>query len=66
MLNRTTNALTTIRGDEQHTTELTLAGPGSLPARTDGTSVPVTVSDDRHVYVVDRRRGARLRGARHG
>jgi hypothetical protein len=52
VLNRTTNALTTIRGDQQRTTELTLAGPGSLPARTDGTSVPVTVSDDRHVYVV--------------
>ncbi len=52
VLDRTTNELTTIRGDREHTTELTLGGSGALPARTDGATVPVTVPDDRKVYVV--------------
>ncbi len=52
VLNRTTNALTTIRGDEPRTTTLPLAGPGSLPSHTDGLAVPVTVPDARRVYVV--------------
>jgi hypothetical protein len=53
VLNRTTNELTTIRGeDDPSTVILPLAGPGSLPPRTDGATVPVTVPDDRHVYVV--------------
>ena len=53
VLNRTTNELTTIRGeDDPATVTLPLAGPGSLPPRTDGATVPVTVPDDRHVYVV--------------
>jgi hypothetical protein len=52
VLNRTTNALTTVAGDQQTTTPLPLAGPGSLAPRTDGAAVPVTVSDERQVYVV--------------
>jgi hypothetical protein len=52
VLNRTTNALTTMRGDQRQVVDLALAGPGSLPAHTDGSAVPVTVSDDRQVYVV--------------
>jgi fibronectin type III domain protein len=53
VLNRTTNALTTIAGDDAPSvTTLPLAGPGSLASRTDGLAVPVTVPDSRHVYVV--------------
>jgi hypothetical protein len=53
VLNRTTNALTTIAGDDAPSvTSLPLAGPGSLAAHTDGLAVPVTVPDSRHVYVV--------------
>ncbi len=52
VLNRTTNALTTIRGDEATTVPLPLAGPGSLAPHTDGPAVPVTVPDARRVYVV--------------
>jgi hypothetical protein len=52
VLNRTTDALTTIADDQQKTTTLPLAGPGALAPHTDGTSVPVTVADARHVYVV--------------
>jgi hypothetical protein len=54
VLDRTTNALATIHGDQSEpaTVTLPLAGPGSMPARTDGRSVPVTVTDSRHVYVV--------------
>ena len=52
VLNRTTNALTTIADEQQTTTALPLAGPGSLAPRTDGLAVPVTVPQARHVYVV--------------
>ncbi|HEU4347121.1 MAG TPA: fibronectin type III domain-containing protein [Actinoplanes sp.] len=52
VLNRTTNALTTIRGDQPRTTIVPLAGPGSLAPHTDGPAVPVTVPDARRVYVV--------------
>ena len=52
VLNRTTNALTTIRGGAPETTPLALAGPGSLAPHTDGLAVPVTVPDARRVYVV--------------
>jgi hypothetical protein len=53
VLDRTTNALSTIHGDgAPSSTTLPLAGPGTLPPRTDGRSVPVTVPDSRHVYVV--------------
>ena len=53
VLNRTTNALTTIRGEQKsNITSLPLAGPGSLAPHTDGLTVPVTVPDARKVYVV--------------
>ena len=58
VLNRTTNALTTIHAEQTKTTPLPLAGPGSLPQQTDGKSVPVTVTDARHVYVVNDANGA--------
>jgi len=53
VLDRTTNNLATVheQGKPLDVT-LPLAGPGSLPAHTDGRSVPVTVTDARHVYVV--------------
>jgi hypothetical protein len=52
VLNRTTNALTTITDDQQVSTNLPLDGPGSVAPRTDGLAVPVTVAEARHVYVV--------------
>ncbi|MEU4237731.1 fibronectin type III domain-containing protein [Actinoplanes sp. NPDC026619] len=53
VLDRTTNALSTIRGTAKAVTQtLPLTGPGSLAEHTDGKSVPVTVADERHVYVV--------------
>jgi hypothetical protein len=52
VLNRTTNALTTITDDVQLTASLPLNGPGAVAPRTDGLAVPVTVPDSRHVYVV--------------
>ena len=52
VLNRTTNALTTIRGGTPEITTLPLSGPGSLAPHTDGLAVPVTVPDSRQVYVV--------------
>ncbi|HEU4422750.1 MAG TPA: fibronectin type III domain-containing protein, partial [Pilimelia sp.] len=52
VLDRTTNTLTTLRGEQQRETGLRLAGPGAMPARTSGADVPVTVVDERHVYVV--------------
>jgi hypothetical protein len=59
VLNRTTNQLTTIRGSQTKNVTLPLAGPGVLPDRTDGEQVPVTVTDSRHVYVVNDKTGGR-------
>ena len=54
VLDRTTSTLTTVRGeDDQRAVTLALTGPGALPARTTGAKVPVTVPDDRNVFVVD-------------
>ncbi|GAA4440277.1 hypothetical protein GCM10023170_012750 [Phytohabitans houttuyneae] len=53
VLNRTTKTLTTVKGDDKLATPLTLDGLGSLPPRTNGPRVPVTVPDARHVWVVD-------------
>jgi hypothetical protein len=58
VLNRTTNALTTIRGDQTKVVTLALSGPGRLPDTTDGEQVPVTVTDSRQVYVVNDQSGA--------
>ncbi|MET3424766.1 putative RNA-binding protein with TRAM domain [Actinoplanes tereljensis] len=53
VLDRTTNALSTVRAQAAPVKQtLPLPGPGSLAPRTDGKSVPVTVTDSRHVYVV--------------
>lgn len=52
VLNRTTNALTTIRDEQQKTTPLPLTGPGSLAPHNDGLVVPVTVPDARQVFAV--------------
>jgi len=70
VLDKTTNALTTLRGQKTRTVVLDLDGPGTMPSRTAGPDVPVTIVDDRHVYVVNGDRvhdftvpgaGARLR-----
>ncbi|HLL65193.1 MAG TPA: fibronectin type III domain-containing protein [Micromonosporaceae bacterium] len=54
VLDQTANTLTTVRGEEQRTVKLEdLSGPGVLPSRTVGADVPVTVVDDRHIYVVN-------------
>ncbi len=62
VLNRTTYALTTVLDDQSKPTSTTLplAGPGTLATHTDGTTVPVTVADNRHVYVVDDRGGMKV------
>ncbi|MFD0525532.1 fibronectin type III domain-containing protein [Paractinoplanes durhamensis] len=53
VLDRTTNLLATIRDAAPAVKQtLPLTGPGSLAPHTDGRSVPVTVTDSRHVYVV--------------
>jgi hypothetical protein len=61
VLNRTTNALSTIVDEQSgvRATTLPLAGPGSLAPHTDGKSVPVTVPDARRVYVVGDQGGMR-------
>lgn len=52
VLDRTTGTLTTVGDDKQLAVPLPLAGPGTLPSRTNGAEVPVTVPDSRQVYVV--------------
>ncbi len=52
VLDRTTNQLTTVHGDDERVTPLALPGPGAVPNRTVGTAVPVTATDERRVFVV--------------
>lgn len=53
VLDRTAGVLTTVRGEEQpRTVKLDTSGPASMPLRSGGSQVAVTVSDDRNVYVV--------------
>ncbi|HET6212499.1 MAG TPA: fibronectin type III domain-containing protein [Micromonosporaceae bacterium] len=52
VLDTTTDTLTILRGGTVHRVVLTLRTPGKMPARTSGASVPITVTDDPHVYVV--------------
>ena len=52
VLDRTTNALTTIRDGQKTAKTLPLTGPGYLAPHTDGLVVPVTVTDARHVFTV--------------
>ena len=53
VLDKTTNTMTTVRGDALFRVVLDLAGPGAMPARTAGPDVPVTVVEGSHVYVVN-------------
>jgi hypothetical protein len=59
VLDGTTDALTSIRGDQTKVVTLDLSGPGQLPDKTDGEQVPVTVTDSRQVVVVNEKSGAR-------
>ncbi|MEU4569963.1 fibronectin type III domain-containing protein [Micromonospora sp. NPDC023956] len=52
VLDRTAGALVTVRGDTVRRVPLPATGPGTLPARTSGSRVPVTVPDARTVHVV--------------
>lgn len=52
VLDRTTNVLTTIIKDVKNQVTLPLSGPGTLPERTEGEIVPVTVPEARKVWAV--------------
>lgn len=52
ILDKTTAKLMTVRGDTERAVTLALSGLGAMPARTVGGDIPVTVVDDRHVYIV--------------
>lgn len=52
VLDKTSMTLVTVQGDQQTSVDLALNGSGALPVRTVGSDVPVTVVDDRQVYVV--------------
>lgn len=52
VLDRTAGALVTVRGDTVKKVALPATGPGTLPARTSGSLVPVTVTDARTVHVI--------------
>ncbi|MGI5177841.1 fibronectin type III domain-containing protein [Dactylosporangium sp. CA-152071] len=53
VLDKTATTLTTLRGEALKKVPLRLTGNGAMPQRTVGGDVPVTVVDDRHVYVVN-------------
>jgi predicted RNA-binding protein with TRAM domain len=52
VLDRTAAALVTVRAGTVRHIPLTLTGPATLPARTSGPAVPVTVTGERRVHVV--------------
>ncbi|WP_088979253.1 fibronectin type III domain-containing protein [Micromonospora coxensis] len=52
VLDRTSASLVTVRAGTTRRTALTMAAAGTLPARTSGPAVPVTVNGDRRVHVV--------------
>jgi hypothetical protein len=52
VLDKTAATLTTFAGERTKKISLALSGPGTVAARTNGGDVPVTVTDDRNVYVV--------------
>ncbi|WP_306210178.1 fibronectin type III domain-containing protein [Actinoplanes sp. RD1] len=52
VLNRTTNALTTITSKAKQSVTLPLDGLGTLPAHVEGDVVPVTVPETRKVFAV--------------
>jgi Fibronectin type III domain len=53
VLDNTEQTLSTIVGDVVEKTAVPINGPAAMPARTGGPSVPITVSEDRKVVVVD-------------
>lgn len=53
VLDSTTATLTTVQNDKPRVLKLPLAGVGTLPNHATADSVPVTVVDNRHVYVVN-------------
>lgn len=59
VLDRTSASLVTVRAGRTERAPLTLSAPGSLPVRTSGPQVPVTVPGERTVHVV--RDGADVR-----
>ncbi|WP_412541903.1 fibronectin type III domain-containing protein [Longispora sp. K20-0274] len=52
VLDQTAAALVTIRDDLVKTIKIPMRAPGAVSDRTSGNDIPVTVSDDKHVYVV--------------
>nr|WP_176732055.1 fibronectin type III domain-containing protein [Micromonospora rhizosphaerae] len=52
VLDRTSATLVTVQAGRTQRANLTMAGPGTLPARTSGPQVPVTVASERRVHVV--------------
>ncbi|MEU0151580.1 fibronectin type III domain-containing protein [Micromonospora fulviviridis] len=52
VLDRTSASLVTVRAGRTLRANLTMTAPGSLPTRTSGPQVPVTVSGERKVHVV--------------
>jgi hypothetical protein len=52
VLDQTAQRLTMLRAGKTETISLTLSGPGAMPTHNTEQQVPVTVIDDRHVYVV--------------
>ncbi|WP_320065483.1 fibronectin type III domain-containing protein [Micromonospora sp. RTGN7] len=52
ILDRTAGTLVRVQRGEVSRAPLTIAGPGTLPARTSGPKVPVTVPGDRTVHVI--------------
>ena len=52
VLDRTSASLVTVSGGRTRRAGLTVTAPGSLPTRTSGPQVPVTVPGDRSVHVV--------------
>ncbi|MEU5528033.1 fibronectin type III domain-containing protein [Micromonospora chersina] len=52
VLDRTSTSLVTVRAGRTVRADLTTTAPGSLPARTSGPQVPVTVAGERKVHVV--------------
>jgi Fibronectin type III domain len=52
VLDGTAGTLSTVGTGSTRTVSLPLHGPASVPGRSPGGSVPVTATDDRHVYVV--------------
>ncbi|MGY0007770.1 fibronectin type III domain-containing protein [Micromonospora sp. I033] len=59
VLDRTSASLVTVRAGRTQRANLTMTAPGSLPTRTSGSQVPVTVAGERTVHVV--RDGAEVR-----